>query len=337
MKVIIPAAIMQPHYALTGVPKRRFLLPVAGKPIISHLIDNLSGIDIDAIVLIVNEGPPLKPDYFGMGELYKKMVIIPQPAPGGIAHAVEIGLEAQDKEVLIVFGDTIFSDPLEKMTRSNMSVIAVKMVSDPENWGIVEVDENNIVTKAYEKLPKTRSSLAMTGAYFFKKAQKLRTAILKQPGFRQHNPHAFTDAIQDMVEEGEKFLAYPVENSHDIQHHLNLIETNRYLLTLHQDGLQVRVDWRRRYPDTVVINPVFIGSRVNIQKSIIGPNVSIAEDTVIKNSIISDSIIGDEVRIENAILKHSVIGSGSVYRGLPEKLDFHAGSKFETCINDNIS
>jgi len=331
MKVIIPAAIMQPFHALSWLPKRRFLLPVAGKPIISHLIDNLRGIDIDSIILIVNEGPPLRPNYFGQGELYKKLIIIPQPSPAGIAHAVDIGLDARDREVLIVFGDTIFGDPIEKLTRSNNSVIAVKNVDDPENWGVAEIDDNNMVTRVLEKYPNPKSRFAMCGAYYFKDAQKLRAAIMIQPGYRQHNPHAFTDAIQCLLNDGEKILAYPMENSHDIQHHLNLIETNKYLLGLYYNNLQVRIDWRRRFDDSVILNPVFIGSQVTITKSIIGPNVSIANNTSITASIISNSIIGEEVQIENAVITDSVLGSGSVYRGLPEKLDFHAGTKYTIC------
>jgi glucose-1-phosphate thymidylyltransferase len=58
-----------------------------------------------------------------------------------------------------------------------------------------------------------------------------------------------------------------------------------------------------------------------VKNSIIGPNVSIGEKTVIRDSILRDVIIGSDSEIENSILHHSIIGSDATLKGLSQSLN----------------
>jgi glucose-1-phosphate thymidylyltransferase len=75
------------------------------------------------------------------------------------------------------------------------------------------------------------------------------------------------------------------------------------------------------YVNTIIIEPVSIGNDCDISDSIIGPNVSIGERTIIRSSIIRNSIIGSFSQLETAVLHQSVVGSDAYLKGLSQSLN----------------
>jgi glucose-1-phosphate thymidylyltransferase len=75
------------------------------------------------------------------------------------------------------------------------------------------------------------------------------------------------------------------------------------------------------FENTIIIQPVSIAPNCVISDSIIGPHVSIGENTIIRHSIIRDSIIGSYAQLETAILHHSVVGSDAYLKGLSQSLN----------------
>lgn len=65
----------------------------------------------------------------------------------------------------------------------------------------------------------------------------------------------------------------------------------------------------------IYIQPVFIGLNCDIQHSIIGPNVSIGDNSIIQNSILKNAIIGNFTSLEDVVLQHSIIGNDAVVKG----------------------
>jgi glucose-1-phosphate thymidylyltransferase len=61
--------------------------------------------------------------------------------------------------------------------------------------------------------------------------------------------------------------------------------------------------------DSIVIEPCYIGRNVHITRSVIGPHVSIGDNSDIKNSVISNSIIQNHTRVEDKVVTNSMIGS----------------------------
>ncbi|HEX6849044.1 MAG TPA: glucose-1-phosphate thymidylyltransferase, partial [Chitinophagaceae bacterium] len=75
------------------------------------------------------------------------------------------------------------------------------------------------------------------------------------------------------------------------------------------------VDDQHHFENTVIIHPVSIGPGCDIKNSIIGPNVSIGENTKINYSIIKQSIIGSYSNLYDIVLDNSLIGSDTGIRG----------------------
>jgi len=98
-----------------------------------------------------------------------------QPEPKGLAEAFIIGEEfiGNDK-VALVLGDNIFhgygfSERLQKAVAREEATIFGYHVSNPEEFGVVEFDENNNVISIEEKPQRPKSSYAVPGLYFYDK------------------------------------------------------------------------------------------------------------------------------------------------------------------------
>jgi glucose-1-phosphate thymidylyltransferase len=126
-----------------------------------------------------------------------------------------------------------------------------------------------------------------------------------------------TDGIMRMIESGEKVGTFQVGNWFDCGNKTSLLETNAILLK-RQSETDKRI---HKYPNTIIIPPVSIELNCDISDSIIGPNVSIGENTIVKNSIIKDSIIGSYAQLETAVLHQSIVGSDAYLKGLSQSLN----------------
>jgi glucose-1-phosphate thymidylyltransferase len=110
---------------------------------------------------------------------------------------------------------------------------------------------------------------------------------------------------------------FPVESWYDCGTKESLLETNAILLKKNSVENQKHYDFEK----TIIIPPVNISDTCKISHSIIGPNVTIGENTIVNHSILKDAIIGAYSEIQNAVLHHSVIGSDASLHGLSQSLN----------------
>ncbi len=104
----------------------------------------------------------------------------------------------------------------------------------------------------------------------------------------------------------------------------SLLEVNRILLDEKND-----LNGTHQINDSVVIQPVAIGENVTIKNSIIGPHASIASDSFIESSIISDSIVGSRSHISNVNLEFSIVGDEAKLYGKHNSLNIGDLSSIE--------
>jgi glucose-1-phosphate thymidylyltransferase len=164
-------------YPLTlGVSKQ--LLPVYNKPMIYYSLSVLMLSDIREVLIITT--PQDNINYkrlLGNGsDLGINIQYRIQHQPKGLAEAFIIGKDFIKKDnVCLILGDNIFygSNFSEKLDKSfvnlenNNATIFAYPVSDPERYGVVEIDKNGKPKKIIEKPKKAMSNLAVTGLYFY--------------------------------------------------------------------------------------------------------------------------------------------------------------------------
>lgn len=165
-------------YPITkGVSKQ--LLPIFDKPMVYYPLSVLMLAGIRDILLISTpQDLPAFERLLGDGnDLGIRLQYAPQPSPDGLAQAFIIGREfVGDDAVCLILGDNIFYGAgfPEMLTRAvaraeqeGKATIFGYRVSDPERYGVAEIDADGQVLSIEEKPKQPRSPYAVTGLYFY--------------------------------------------------------------------------------------------------------------------------------------------------------------------------
>jgi glucose-1-phosphate thymidylyltransferase len=323
MKAIIPAAGMGTRLRPHTLTAPKVMIDVAGKPILAHIVDALIAAGVDECDIIVGYQKEMIIDYF------TKRYSIPMRFPTqkkmlGLGHAVLFGLEPIDEPALIILGDTIIESDFGAFLQSGENLLGVAEVTDPQRFGIVEIDENFRIIGMEEKPKIPKSNLAISGIYMIQSQKKLREAIneLMQKDIRTRNEYQLTDALSLMMQQGEIFRAKTIDNWHDCGKKETLLTTNAYLLG-ESKIIQGEVK------NSVLIPPVFVGQNATVENCVLGPNVTIAEYAKIKDSRLFHTIVDDYAQVENMVAANTIIGSNATVKGSVKSLNISDFSDVE--------
>ncbi len=323
MKAIIPVAGVGSKLRPHTHTQPKALVPVAGKPILAHIVDMLVAGGVKDFCFIIGYlgnkiESFIKNHYHGTSVQFDFIVQEPRE---GLGHALWCARDAMknEEEVLIMLGDTILNLDMAGFMAIDNSVLGIKKVDIPGNFGVVEVKEDGRVIKLVEKPQIPKSNLALVGIYKLKNPKEFVLALEKiiDTKSKTLGEYQLTDALMLLLENGEEMTTYAVNNWYDCGRKESLLEANAILLG---DDSFMNTD-QYDFHQTIVIPPVSIAENCQIEHSIIGPNVAIGESTVIQNSIIENSIVGSFSNLEVAVLNQSVIGSDTVLAGPRQSLN----------------
>jgi len=306
MKAIIPVAgvgtRLRPHTYI----QPKVLLNVGGKPILGHIIDKAIDSGIDDFAFIVGyKGDQIRK--FIESHYSISCTFYHQEKMLGLAYAVQLADEYLTGDpVFIILGDTIFDANLASLFQGRHSCLGVKEVDDPRRFGTAELDKDGFITKLVEKSPNPRSNLALVGLYYINNGSILKDCIgeLIEKNKTTRDEYQITDALQIMVEHGEKITTATVEGWYDCGKPETILATNRYLLST--------IEQNNHIDGSLIQQPVYIDPSAKIINSIIGPYTTVAQGAEISNSILINSIIGEKSRVADVNLKNSIIGSNAV-------------------------
>jgi glucose-1-phosphate thymidylyltransferase len=335
MKVIIPAAGAGKRLFPHTHTKPKPMVYIAGKPIIGHILDRMIDLNPEEIILVVGYHKEQIISYIDRHYKDKfKIRYVYQEERLGLGHSVYVTKEHSiGSEIMIALGDMIFKSGYLDFYKFHVEngkcsgSIGVREVGDPRKYGIVELEPSSSCIQRLEEKPENpRSNLGIAGVYFVKDTALLFEVLdwMIQNKIQNRGEYQLTDALQEMIRSGSKFKTFEVSSWYDCGHAKSLLETNRVLLEEKCSG-HVPDD----VCDSVIIQPVEIGENVKIINSVIGPYTSIAEETVIENSIISNSVIGSRTHISNLNLESSIIGDDANLIGKQNSLNIGDCSSIE--------
>lgn len=320
MKAIIPVAgagtKLRPH----TYTQPKALIPMAGKTVLSIIVDGLKEAGIEEYIFIVGYLGEKIQDYVKAHYPTIKAHFVYQSDRQGIGHALKLTHNiVNGDEIYIVLGDTICEYNIKEVIDSPTSMMGVKKVDDPREFGVAEIDSDGRVTHVVEKPQIPKSNMALVGIYKIKETdlmfQCVESNILQ--GLRTHGEYSITDALDCMIKKGVEIKPFKVETWFDCGKKETLLESNATLLK----KFGSRVQCHEKYENTVLIQPVSIGTNCDIKNSIIGPNVTIGENTIVEQSIIKESIIGAFSNLFDIVLDSSLIGSDTSIRGETRSLN----------------
>jgi len=320
MKAIIPVAgagtKLRPH----TYTQPKALIPLAGKTILSIIVDQLKDAGISDFVFIIGYLGEKIEDY--VKEKYPQLSchFVHQNERHGTGHAINLTKEIiGDDEVLIVLGDTIAEYDVKEIISSPYSMLGVKKVDDPRNFGVAEIEEDGFINRVVEKPAIPKSNMALVGVYKIKETAFLFSCIQKiiAADIKSYDEFNLTDALECMIQNGVKFQPFKVQNWFDCGKKETLLESNATLLKKFGGNIAEE----HSFENTIIIPPVSIGEGCDIKNSVVGPNVAIGDHSKLNHAIIKDSIIGSYSNLFEIVLNTSLIGSDAEVKGVSRSLN----------------
>lgn len=306
MKLIIPMAgfgtRMRPHTWTRPKP----LLPVAGKPMLGHILDRFDELPIEEYIFILG----------WLGDQVKTYVEENYDIPAryaaqedmlGQAHAIWLARDYLEGPAFLMFVDTLFDDADFSGLDSPAldGIIYTKEVEDPRRFGVVDLNDAGYASGLIEKPETKENKQALIGLYYFKESAWLAEACetLMDRQIMTKGEYYLADAVTLMIEEGAKFTARDVGVWQDTGKPRTTFLTHRYLL---EHGHDNSPDVLR--PGVTVIPPVYVHPDATVERSVIGPYVSIHADAEVRNAILRDTVVDEGAQVQDVILKKSLIG-----------------------------
>jgi glucose-1-phosphate thymidylyltransferase len=191
-------------------------------------------------------------------------------------------------------------------------VIWVSKIDDPSAFGVIKLNEQNVITDFVEKPKEFVSDLAIIGIYYFKDGAYLKDELqyLLDNDIKDKGEYQLTNALENMKQKGSKFAPGKVDEWLDCGNKNATVHTNSRILE-HIKNDEKLVHDSVIIENSIIIQPCYIGENTKIVNSVVGPHTSIGANTSIQDSRISNTIIQTKSIISNQVIENSMIGSNT--------------------------
>jgi mannose-1-phosphate guanylyltransferase len=316
------------------------MVPVLNKPFIEYIIHYLSRYSVREIILAMGYKPDSIIDHFNsIHGLNSKLVYSVEASPLGTAGAVKNAAKYLEETFFIfngdIFTDIDLADMLSSHKRRNSKLtIALAAVDDPTQFGVVETDSDQGITRFVEKPGKDEITTNRINAGVY----------IMEPEILQRIPQDRfcmfeRDIFPVLVAEGEPVFGYKTD-----AYWIDTGTPEKYL-QLTRDlmhGKSQHVSFQNHHIEVSEYSTVHPGARLH-GPILVGRNCKISKNTLLKGPIVigTECTIEAGCEMENCILWHNVtIGKGSILKDTIVASDNHIADNTHlegAVINDTIS
>ncbi|KUO40403.1 MAG: glucose-1-phosphate thymidylyltransferase [Hadesarchaea archaeon DG-33-1] len=314
MRAVVLAAGLGTRMRPLTFTKPKFLLPIAGKPALDHVLLLLKNAGVSEIGMVVGYGKEQIMERYGNGsKLGVKVEYLHQSNLLGTANAVSLAEDfISGENFLVMNGDTLVDQESlnallkhheeMKSDASFGGIVTTIEVEKPEQFGIVFLDGDK-VTEIVEKPKKVKSKLANAGVYIF--SPKIFDAIKKTKKSKR-GEYELTTSIQILINEGKKIGAFSLKLWADIGMPWDILVANGYFLRGQKGEIHGNVEHGAFIENNVYVGE---GSRIRSGSYIEGPTYIGENCDIGPNCFIRPSTsVGNKVRIGNGVeIKNSII------------------------------
>ncbi|MEM3458641.1 MAG: sugar phosphate nucleotidyltransferase [Candidatus Bathyarchaeia archaeon] len=340
MKAVVLAAGEGVRLQPITSTRPKHLIKVGGKTILGHCLSAVKSCGVDEVLIVVHYMGNAIREFFGDGKRFGlKIDYVEQKGVLGTGDAVSVAEPYVEEDFLLVYGDLLFSAEAVKNVANlhreekPAATMAVVPVENPENYGVVELENEKTVKRIVEKPNRGEAptNLVNAGIYVFSTEifEKLKATSKSVRGELE-----VTDAVS-LLAKDKTVLAVKIsrEDWIDIGRPWDLLEANRWALMrrehkvcgivesgAHLVGPVSVAETARIRSGAYVEGPVFID-----EESDVGPNCYIRPYTSIGKKV----RIGNACEIKNSILMDGVHVGHLSYVGdsiLGEKCNLGAGT-----------
>ena len=285
MKLVLPIAGKGTRMQPLTYTVHKALLPIAGKEVLAHIIDNVletQNVQVDEIIFITGHLEEQIKDW-AQKNYDVDLRFITQEVQNGTAHALSLTKDYIDEDMLVIFPDALFDADLEVIAEcEDDGIIWTSEVQDPRHFGVVAHDEDMHMTELLEKPEEPPSNLVNIGMYYIKDAEAAFAMIdmLYEHEIKAKGEYNFPEALDLMVKNGKKILVEPVEGWYDCGRVDTALATNKAFCERQQ----------------------------------IENRSSVSDEAIIDASTVFNCIVMKDARIIDSDLENSIVGPGSVIK-----------------------
>ncbi|MFJ5233543.1 glucose-1-phosphate thymidylyltransferase [Kitasatospora sp. NPDC088391] len=322
-----------------SMPKQ--LIPIANRPVLEHVLENIREIGVTEIGVIVGERRPEIEAVLGDGSrLGVRITYLHQEQPLGLAHTVTVAREfLGDEDFVMYLGDNMLPNGIAEIAEEfragrPAAQVVVHKVDDPRAFGVAEVGPDGAVQRLVEKPQQPRSDLALIGVYFFTPEIHLAVDSI-EPSPR--GELEITDAIQWLVTAGAPVRASEYRGYwKDTGRVDDVLDCNRELLEGLRRSVAGEVDADSELIGEVLVEPgakvirsriegpAVVGAGSVVEDSHIGPHTSIGKDCVLRDTHVSYSIALDGASVRGVTGIHgSLIGRSAAVTSVHSAMRHH--------------
>ncbi|MDD5093316.1 MAG: sugar phosphate nucleotidyltransferase [Dehalococcoidia bacterium] len=332
MKAVILAAGEGKRMHPLTYTRPKVMVPIAGKPILEHVILEIKQSGITEIVFVVGYFDQAIRDYFGDGERWGlKIEYATQRKQTGTADAVATIKNLVGPHFLLANGDAVIkSEFIREAIAGDANKMSLIELKDTADMGVVEVDEQR-VRRIHEKVQNPPSNLVNAGLYRF--TPEIFEAISETPKSTR-GEYELTDSLQLLIDRGVPVAYQMIGSWINISYPWDLLQANEELLAELESRSEGDVEENVVLKGFVsvgkgsvirsgsyIVGPVIIGEGCDI-----GPNCYIRPSTAIGDRC----HIGAAVEVKNSIIMNNTKIPHLSYVGdsiIGENCNLGAGTK----------
>ncbi|MDP7079522.1 MAG: sugar phosphate nucleotidyltransferase [Candidatus Undinarchaeales archaeon] len=313
MKAVILAAGRGTRLHPLTATRQKSMIPLAGKPILYHVLSAVKAAQISEVVLVVNEFADEIRQYFGTGERFGlSITYVDQGKCLGTAHALHMAAENTklNDDFLLIHGDLIFDHAVMERLHAAKggSVVVGAHVDNPWEYGVLTCNGSHL-TEVRERPPEQEAKGCMVNAGIYLLESSFLDAVAK--GEAERHEYDIPHALNHYIEGGSRVEVLEHRGYYrDVGRPWELLEANEFIMKKIDHRIEGELE-----PGVVIKGDVVIekGTVITGTSYIKGP-VYIGKNCEIgPNCFIRDNVnISDDVRIGRAVeVKNSLILNGS--------------------------
>lgn len=333
MKAVIPCALKEEQLFPFSETLPTALMPVMGRPMIDHLIEDLESVGADEFFIIANH---LEEKFKEKFDKNPDVHVVHQEELKGTGSALET-IEPLDEEFFVVNGDVVVSqrdlENLKKKFENTDPLVSMLAAGEekPEKFGVLSIT-NDEVSSIDEKPEEPDNSLVNTGIYIFKPElfeiledlDEEKTSLVDSVKIMAEKEEATFELIEDYwVDIGDPKT---LKKADAVKREFEITETEVSDSAEIHEGVDVMgnaviEDDAELKPGTVIEGDVFIGEGTDVEPNTRLKNCTVSSGSIVdaesvKSSLVFDDVIFDPgVCVEDCIIgEDSEVRSGSVIR-----------------------